>query len=66
MAKLIPTPLALPQVDNDWILDPTLASTSGAVLREDLKIRSVSLLMEACLQSGLACTSADYGPLRGG
>jgi hypothetical protein len=66
MAKPIPTPLALLQVDNDWILAPILALTAGAVLREDLKIRSVSLLMEACLQSRLACTSADCGPFRGG
>ena len=66
MAKPIPTPLALLQVDNHWIRAPILASTSGAVLREDLEIRSVSLLMEACLQSRLACTSADYGPFRGG
>jgi hypothetical protein len=66
MAKPIPTPLALLQVDNDWILAPILALTAGAVLREDPKISSVSLLMEACLQSRLACTSADCGLFRGG
>jgi hypothetical protein len=66
MAKPLPTPLALLQVDHDWILAPILASTSGAVLREDPKIRSVSQLMEACLQSRLAYTSADCGPFRGG